>query len=164
MTHLLTTFTSRARGLAFAIACLAGISLGALPAAAQQATPDATSSAGTDRAVAQNLDRDTVTVGAVGAYLPDYEGSDDYRATPAPVAIGSVKGYSFVLTGNQLAIDLIRDESGPRWDFQAGPIASLNFNRSSLKDITDLRVRVLGKRDTALELCQTNVAGAPERC
>jgi len=131
--------------------CLAGFGLAAPPATAQQApAPDPSSQPAP--ATVQNLDRDTVTIGVVGAYLPDYEGSNDYRATPAPVAVGSIKGYGFVLTGNQLAIDLIRDKPASQWDFQAGPIASLNFNRSSLKDIADLRIRALGKRPVALEL------------
>jgi len=96
--------------------------------------------------------RDTVTVGVGVAALPDYEGSNDYRITPAPAAIGSVKGYGFVLAGNQLSVDLIKDEPGPVWDFQAGPVVQLNFNRSSLGNIDDLRVRALGKRATAVEL------------
>lgn len=96
--------------------------------------------------------RDTVTVGAGVAALPDYEGSNDYRITPVPAAIGAVRGYGFVLAGNQLSVDLIKDEPGPVWDFQVGPIVQLNFNRSSLGNIVDLRVRALGKRTTAVEL------------
>ena len=96
--------------------------------------------------------RDTVTVGAGVAAVPDYEGSNDYRIVPVPAAIGAIKGYGFVLAGNQLSIDLIKDEPGPVWDFQAGPIAQLNFNRSSSGNIDDLRVRALGKRATAVEL------------
>ncbi|MEG3082689.1 MipA/OmpV family protein [Sphingomonas sp. PB2P12] len=96
--------------------------------------------------------RDTVTIGAGVAALPDYEGSNDYRITPVPAAIGAIKGYGFVLAGNQLSVDLIKDKPGPVWDFQAGPIAQLNFNRSSSGNIDDLRVRALGKRATAVEL------------
>ncbi|KQO13435.1 structural protein MipA [Sphingomonas sp. Leaf242] len=99
-----------------------------------------------------DLYRDTVTVGAGVAALPDYEGSNDYRITPVPAAIGAVRGYGFVLAGNQLSVDLIKDEPGPVWDFQVGPIVQLNFNRSSLGNIVDLRVRALGKRATAVEL------------
>lgn len=111
---------------------------GAVPARAQDQPAD--------------LYRDTVTVGAGVAALPDYEGSDDYRITPVPAAIGAVKGYGFVLAGNQLSIDLIKDRPGPVWDFQAGPIVQLNFNRSSSGSIDDLRVRALGKRAIAVEL------------
>lgn len=139
-----------ARSAAIVLSC-AGAGLVVLPAHAQQVpTPASSTQAGPT--ILPNLNRETITLGVVGAYLPDYEGSNDYRATPAPAGIGSIKGYQFVLAGNQLAIDLIRDKPGSHWDLQAGPIASLNFNRSSLKDISDLRVRALGKRSTALEL------------
>ncbi len=96
--------------------------------------------------------RDTVTVGVGVAALPDYEGSNDYRISPAPAAIGTIKGYGFVLAGNQLSVDLIKNAPGPVWDVQAGPIAQLNFNRSALGSIDDRRVRALGKLDVAVEL------------
>ena len=112
--------------------------IGAVPARAQDQPAD--------------LYRDTVTVGAGVAVLPDYEGSNDYRITPVPAAIGAIKGYGFVLAGNQLSVDLIKDRPGPVWDFQAGPIAQLNFNRSASGSTDDLRVRALGKRGIAVEL------------
>lgn len=96
--------------------------------------------------------RDTVSVGVGVAALPDYEGSNDYRITPAPAAIGTIRGYGFVLAGNQLSVDLIKNTPGPVWDIQAGPIAQLNFNRSTLSSIDDRRVRALGKRGIAVEL------------
>ncbi len=96
--------------------------------------------------------RDTVTVGVGVAALPDYEGSNDYRITPAPAAIGTIKGYGFVLAGNQLSVDLIKNAPGPVWDVQAGPVAQLNFNRSALGSIDDRRVRALGKLGVAVEL------------
>ena len=96
--------------------------------------------------------RDTVTVGVGVAALPDYEGSNDYRITPAPAAIGTIKGYGFVLAGNQLSVDLVKNAPGPVWDVQAGPIAQLNFNRSTLGSIDDRRVRALGKLGVAVEL------------
>ncbi len=111
---------------------------GAVPARAQDQPAD--------------LYRDTVTVGAGVAALPDYEGSNDYRITPVPAAIGAIRGYGFVLAGNQLSIDLIKDRPGPVWDFQAGPIVQLNFNRCASGSIDDLRVRALGKRAIAVEL------------
>ncbi|MBC3940168.1 MipA/OmpV family protein [Sphingomonas albertensis] len=112
--------------------------IGAAPARAQDQPAD--------------LYRDTVTVGAGVAALPVYEGSNDYRITPVPAAIGAIKGYGFVLAGNQLSVDLIKDRPGPVWDFQAGPIAQLNFNHGASGSIDDLRVRALGKRATAVEL------------
>src|SRR3546814_9256660 len=64
---------------------------------------------------------DTVTVGLGLAYVPDYEGSDDYRTAIGPGAIGSVGGFAFTLAGNRASLDLVRNASGPGWDFQAGP-------------------------------------------
>ena len=96
--------------------------------------------------------RDTVTVGVGVAALPDYEGSNDYRITPVPAAIGTIRGYGFVLAGNQLSVDLVKNTPGPVWDFQAGPIAQINFNRSALDSIDDRRVRALGKLGVAVEL------------
>jgi MipA family protein len=94
---------------------------------------------------------DTITVGAAVVSIPDYEGSDDSRITGAPGAIGSYKGFGFVLAGNRLSVDLIPDR-GSDIDIQAGPIGVVNFNRSSLKSIDDPRIRALGKVDTAIEL------------
>ncbi|MBN8808764.1 MAG: MipA/OmpV family protein [Sphingomonas sp.] len=95
---------------------------------------------------------DSVTIGAAAIYLPDYEGSNDYHLTSAPGAIGSIDGFNFTLAANRLSVDLIPNRPGPSWDFQAGPLAVLNINRSSLKGIADPRIRALGKRSMALEL------------
>lgn len=95
---------------------------------------------------------DHITIGAGGVYLPDYEGSDHYVFRGAPGAIGSIGGFAFTIAGNRASIDLIPNPTGPKWDFQAGPIAVVNFNRSSLKSIDDPRVRALGKRSTAIEV------------
>jgi MipA family protein len=95
---------------------------------------------------------DTITVAVAGAYLPDYEGSNDYRLVPGPAAIGSFHNFSFTLLGNRASVDLIPNPSGPSWDVQAGPIGVVNFNRSNNKSIDDARVRALGERDTAIEL------------
>ncbi len=94
----------------------------------------------------------SITIGGGVVYLPDYEGSNDYRFTPAPGAIGTYKGFAFTLAGNRFSVDLIPDAPGPGWDFQAGPIGVVNFNRSTLNQIDDPRVRALGEVDTAIEL------------
>jgi outer membrane protein len=99
-----------------------------------------------------DVNRDTITAGVAGVYLTDYEGSNDYRWVPAPAATGSIKGYGFTLAGNRLSVDLIRNQPGPTWDLQAGPIGVVNFNRSNSKSIDDRRVRALGEVDTAIEL------------
>ncbi|WP_368039949.1 MipA/OmpV family protein [Sphingomonas bacterium] len=94
-------------------------------------------------------DHTTIGVGAV--YLPDYEGSNNYRVEPAPLAIGAVKGFAFALIGNRLSIDLIRDPKDSKYDFQLGPIGVVDFNRDN-SHFTDARVRALGKVGTAIEL------------
>ena len=124
----------------------AALAVVAAPAIAQDAPvpPDA--------GAAVSLDGDSVTVGAGGVYLNDYEGSDHYVWRAAPGAIGSIGGYSFTVAGNRASVDLIRNKPGPTWDIQAGPIGVVNLNRSSLSAIDDRRVRALGKRPIAIEL------------
>jgi outer membrane protein len=95
---------------------------------------------------------DTITVAVAGAYLPDYEGSNDYRLVPGPAAIGSFHDFSFTVLGNRASVDLIPNASGPSWDVQAGPMGVVNFNRSNNKSVDDVRIRALGERDTAVEL------------
>jgi len=99
-----------------------------------------------------DLTGDTVTLGAGVVLLPDYEGSDSSRFSPAPGAIGTIGGYNFVLAGNRFSVDVIRDNNGPGLDLQFGPIGVLNLNRSGIKSIDDARVRALGKRGTAIEV------------
>ena len=126
------------------------LSLSAALALGLFAAPAFAQSTGTTDQI--DTSRDTVTVGVAGVYLSDYEGSNDYRFTAAPVAIGSVKGFNFQLVGNRFAVDLIPDGKGPTWDFQAGPVAVYDFNRSTKSTIDDLRVRALGKRSGSIEL------------
>lgn len=95
---------------------------------------------------------DFAVIGLGAAILPDYEGSDDYSFSPVPGATGRVSGFNFLLAGNRLSVDLIPDGVGPTIDFQAGPIAVLNLNRTSTKGIDDAQVRALGKVDAAIEL------------
>lgn len=130
--------------------CLTALTLAiaAAPALAQDvptAPPDA---GGTTTAVGG----DSITIGAGAGYMPDYDGSNDYRFQAVPGAIGSVGGFAFTLAGNRASVDLIPNKPGPTWDVQAGPMVLVNFNRSSLKSIDDLRVRALGKRSTAIEV------------
>ncbi|MGI4732554.1 MAG: MipA/OmpV family protein [Janthinobacterium lividum] len=119
----------------------------ATPSLAQDASgPPAAAS------MAADLGKDSVTIGGGGVYLPDYEGSNDYRFTAAPAAIGTIKGFNFQLIGNRFNVDLIPDSRNSTIDFQAGPVAVLNFNRDSLKQIDDPRVRALGELGNAFEL------------
>lgn len=135
------------------IAILLAASLtAAAPALAQQGDvpPAVAGPAAPDDAAAFG---DTITVGGALAYLPDYEGSDDYRAVPAPAAIGAISGFNFQLLGNRLNVDVIRDNNSPGGiDIQAGPLAVVNFNRQRDKSIDDRRVRALGEVNTAIEL------------
>ena len=103
-------------------------------------------------AAADTEDGDSITIGAGGVYLPDYEGSNDYRFTAAPGAIGSYKGLNFTLAGNRLSVDVIPNGSGPGIDVQFGPVAVINFNRTSVDSIDDIRIRRLREVDTAIEL------------
>jgi outer membrane scaffolding protein for murein synthesis (MipA/OmpV family) len=112
----------------------------------------ALASPATAQTAEERANGDSVTVGVAGAYLPDYEGSNDYRITPAPAAIGSVSGFNFQLIGNRLSVDLIPNRPGANWDFQFGPIGVVNLNRNSRKSIDDSRVKALPKRDAAIEL------------
>lgn len=119
----------------------------AAPAAAQTgpSTP-------ADAPGALDVSGDRITVGAVGVYLPDYEGSNDYRATAGPVAVGTIKDYGFTLLGNRASVNLIRARPGPGVNFELGPIGVINFNRSSTGQISDPRIKALGKVGTAVEL------------
>lgn len=95
---------------------------------------------------------DVVTVGAGLALVPDYEGAKHYQLVPAPAAAGSIGGHSFLLAGNQLSVDALRERPGPVWNVQAGPVVQVNFNRSAVSLIDDKRVKALGSVGTAVEL------------
>jgi MipA family protein len=124
--------------------------------AAAFATPALAQDAGgtTPPDVGGQLDtsKDTITIAAAGVYLPDYEGSNDNHFTPAPGAIGSVKGFNFTLIGNRFSLDLIPNAPGQKIDIQFGPTVVVDFNRSSTKSIDDPRVKALGKVGTAWEV------------
>ena len=101
---------------------------------------------------ALDVSGDRVTVAAGGIYYPDYEGSNDYRFTAGPAAIGSIKGYSFTLVGNRASVNLIRARPGPGINFELGPVGVVDFNRDSTSQISDVRVKALGKVSTTVEL------------
>lgn len=132
------------------------------PAIAQDAPPpvavipsaeDAqTSTAAPEQVEAAREGRARLTIGAGVAWLPDYEGSDDKRFTPLPAANGTVAGMSFTVLGNRASLDLIPDVAGQGWNFQLGPVAVLNLNRTNRDAIADPRVRALGEIDTAVEV------------
>lgn len=131
------------------IALAAGL-LGALPAAAQEQTAAPPTPA--EEVVADDRTGDFAIVGIGVGVLPDYEGSDDYALSPVPAAIGQVSGFRFLLAGNRVSVDLVRDGVGPTWDVQAGPIGVVNFNRGSADAIDEPQVALLDERGTAIEL------------
>lgn len=96
-----------------------------------------------------NDQSDTFTIAAGGAYIPDYEGSDDYKFTPFGAIRGRVGGINFSTRGTYLYVDLIRrPDSG--LDIDAGPIVGVR--RERVNKIDDDFVRLFGKRKTAIEL------------
>jgi outer membrane protein len=131
-------------------AAAAGFAAPALAQSAPGTPPDAGAAAKT--AADFDIDGDSITVGAGGVYLPDYEGSNDYHVVAAPGAIGSYKGFNFTLIGNRASVDLIPTPKGQTIDIQLGPIGVVDFNRSSIKSISDRRIRALGELGTAIEL------------
>ena len=95
-------------------------------------------------------DRNSLTIGAGGAYLPSYEGSDDYILTPIGIAFGKIAGFGFATRGTALYVDLIPDKSDAPVSFDFGPVANVRLDRTNR--IKDPRVRALGELDTAIEL------------
>lgn len=103
-------------------------------------------------ASAQEEDHSNITIGVGGAYIPSYEGSDDYRMVPLAQARGKVHDFAFWTRGTALYVDAIpnRDDNGV--NFELGPIVNVRLDRSSRKSMKDAAVRALGKRDVAVEV------------
>ncbi|MBV8686750.1 MAG: MipA/OmpV family protein [Alphaproteobacteria bacterium] len=117
----------------------------ALPLAA--ATPAFAQDAGDDDYLSQP---NSLTLGAGGAYVPSYEGSDDYELVPVGLAFGKVGGFGFATRGTTLTFDLVRDRRGAPVSIDFGPAANLRLDRTGR--IKDPVVRALGKIDTAIEV------------
>ncbi len=128
----------------FVLACIAATAL-TTPAFAQD-EPAA------EQAATAEEGRARLTIAAGGVWLPDYEGSDDNRWTPIPAANGTVAGMSFTVLGNRASLDVIPDVAGKDWNFQLGPVAVVNLNRTNRDAIDDPRVAALGEIDTAVEV------------
>jgi len=122
---------------AFAAALL----LAAAPALAQ--------SAGDASLPDPNDQSNNFTIAVGGAWVPDYEGSDDYEGTPFAAIRGRVNGLSFSTRGTYFYVDFLRrPDSGV--DFDAGPIAG--FRRERTGKVEDDFVTDLPERDTAIEI------------
>ena len=96
-----------------------------------------------------NDQSDTVTIGAGAAYIPDYEGSDDYRVIPAAAIRGRVSGISFFTRATYLYVDVVPRGSG-NLEFDVGPIVGVRLNRTGR--IKDDFVDLLPDRKTAFEV------------
>ena len=94
--------------------------------------------------------KDMVTVGIGGAFVPDYEGSDDYRLIPAGAIRGKVSGYSFTTRGTYFYFDAIAHRGASSMDFNLGPIAGVRLNRKG--HIEDNLVKLLPHRNMAIEV------------
>lgn len=92
---------------------------------------------------------DHYIIGAGVAYLPDYEGSDDYRLIPAVQGMASIHGIGVVTRGPYLYVDVVPRGSS-KLDLDIGPIAGVRAGRSH--KIRDPVVSLLPKRKTAFEL------------
>jgi MipA family protein len=91
--------------------------------------------------------RDTLTVGAGVAWIPDYEGSNDYRLIPAGAVRGKYRGISFNTNGSYLYVDLV--PGGGKVTFDAGPVIGLRFDSRRRSD--DPVVSRMVRRKTAIE-------------
>lgn len=91
----------------------------------------------------------TFTVALGAAAIPDYEGSDHYKLTPAAGIRGRIGGMSFWSNATWLYLDVIaRPNSGI--DFDLGPIVGVRRNRTG--KIKDVFVDRLPERDMAVEV------------
>jgi MipA family protein len=89
------------------------------------------------------------TVAAGVASVPDYEGANENRMTPALAIRGRVAGMDFWSSATWLYLDIIGpSQSGMDFDF--GPILGARFNRSG--DVKDAAVDKLPELDTAIEV------------
>ena len=91
----------------------------------------------------------TFTIAAGGAYIPDYEGSNDYKWTPFGAIRGRVGGMSFFSRGTYLYLDVLRrPDHGIDFDF--GPIVGVRSERTG--HVRDPFVNSLPDRKRAIEV------------
>ena len=101
--------------------------------------------------VGQNImDDNFVTLGVGAGVRPDFEGSDDYQFSPAPLLRGRVAGFDFAANGPGLDLDLLREKDRRATNLILGPTARVRFGRDN--DVNDAVVARLNERKTALEL------------
>jgi outer membrane scaffolding protein for murein synthesis (MipA/OmpV family) len=93
---------------------------------------------------------DMYTIGVGAGYIPDYEGSDDYRIIPAAAFRASVNGYSISTVGTSIQADVIRKQPGQKIKLDFGPIVGVRLNRTG--KVKDDLVDRLPELKTAFEL------------
>ncbi len=98
----------------------------------------------------EEADHSRLTIGGGGAYLPSYEGSDDYVFSPAAAAQGQLHDFAFWTRGTSLFVDAIPNRDPNGWDFELGPVG--NLRRDRVRQIKDPQVRALGKAKTGMEV------------
>jgi outer membrane scaffolding protein for murein synthesis (MipA/OmpV family) len=91
---------------------------------------------------------DTFQIALGAAFVPDYEGSDNYRIIPGGIIRARVSGISIFSRGTYLYADLV--PGGEGIDFDAGPIAGVRLNRTG--KVKDDAVDALGDRKAGIEL------------
>lgn len=96
---------------------------------------------------AEVSNRDTLTIGAGAAWIPDYEGSNDYRMIPGGAIRGKYRGISFNTNGAFLFVDVVPGSG--KLTLDAGPIVGLRFDRRRRSD--DPVVSKMIRRKTAIE-------------
>lgn len=91
----------------------------------------------------------TFTIAGGVAWVPDYEGSDDYRIIPAAAVRGEVAGVGITSRVTWLYADFFpRRASGP--DLDLGPIVGIRLNRT--RHVDDAIVNLLPERKKAIEV------------
>lgn len=96
-----------------------------------------------------NDQSDSVSVGLGAGFVPDYEGSDDYRIIPAAAVRGRVSGISFFTRATYLYVDFVGRGDGPV-ELDLGPIAGVRLNRTG--KVKDDFVDALPELDAAIEV------------
>jgi outer membrane scaffolding protein for murein synthesis (MipA/OmpV family) len=128
------------------LALAAALSLGA-PAAAQDTGSPVSPAANAGETV---FDGDYLTVGVGAAYVPSYDGSNDYVFTALPLIQGSIGGVGISPRAAGLALDFIPDRAGAGVNFALGPALRMRMSRAH--QIKDPVVELLPKLDTAVEI------------
>ncbi|MFL6829672.1 MAG: MipA/OmpV family protein [Sphingomicrobium sp.] len=91
--------------------------------------------------------RDTFTLAGGAGFVPDYEGSDDYRLIPVAAIRGQYHGISFSTRGSYLYVDVV--PRSDKLDLDLGPIVGARLN--SRKHVDDEVVDLLPELKNVFE-------------